>query len=408
MRPTDSAGRSARSVSGGSANDAATVLFAANYFDAIKMQDQHMAERMSEHTNILYVDPPMSRLTPRHHPHLQSALDGPRLRKLSPSLARLTPVVTPFPERPGIAAWTRRSVRRVTNEALRDLGWHADAVVSARALGPRLSAMNARRRVFWAQDDLAGGAELLGMSARRIGSGEDRLARDADLIIAGTPGVAELWRARGFDPALVPYGCDAQQYADTDSAPWPHDVTLPSPIVGFIGHLAERIDVAILDAVAARGHSLLFVGPRQPKFAVDRLGAILARPNVLWVGPKKFHELTPYLKAIDVGIVPYNDSAFNRGSFPLKTLEYLAAGRGAVATPLPATLWLDSPLIDVAAEPAAFADAVDHALQVPRTPELVRQRQAFAAAHGWDVRAVAFLEAIASTTSDRSVASVRI
>jgi glycosyltransferase involved in cell wall biosynthesis len=382
----------------------ATVLYAANYFDAVKMADQHMAERMSARTNILYVDPPMSRLTPRHHPHLSSALAEPRLRRISPTLARLTPLVTPFPERPGIATWTRLAVRRATVSALHELGWRAEAVVTARALGPRLATFNGPLKVFWAQDDLAGGAEMLGMSGRRIGEGEDRLARDADLIIAGTPGVAEMWSDRGFDPVLVPYGCDAPQYADTDSASWPSDVTLPAPIVGFIGHLAERIDVTLLNAVAERGHSMLFVGPRQPKFAIDALGALFARPNVQWVGPKRFEELPNYLKCIDVGIVPYTDSAFNRASFPLKTLEYLAAGRGVVATPLPAISWLNSPLIEVASAPADFADSVDRALHVPRTTALVHQRQEFAALHSWDVRAVAFLEAMASRSTQSAQA----
>jgi teichuronic acid biosynthesis glycosyltransferase TuaH len=31
--------------------------------------------------------------------------------------------------------------------------------------------------------------------------------------------------------------------------------------------------------------------------------------------------LPGYLRMMDVGLVPYRDSPFNRGSFPLKTLE---------------------------------------------------------------------------------------
>jgi len=53
---------------------------------------------------------------------------------------------------------------------------------------------------------------------------------------------------------------------------------------------------------------------------------------VRWVGPQPYGALPGYLRLMDVGVVPYRDSAFNRGSFPLKTLEYLAAGRGVVAT----------------------------------------------------------------------------
>jgi teichuronic acid biosynthesis glycosyltransferase TuaH len=94
-----------------------------------------------------------------------------------------------------------------------------------------------------------------------------------------------------------------------------------------------------------------------------------------------------YLRVIDVGLTPYRDSDFNRASFPLKTLEYLAAGRDVVSTPLPATRWLGTDLIGVAAGPAGFAAAVTAALARPRTPEAAQRRQRFAREHSWDRRA---------------------
>ena len=78
-----------------------------------------------------------------------------------------------------------------------------------------------------------------------------------------------------------------------------------------------------------------------PTFDPERMEALIARPNVHWLGTKPFAELPSYLGAIDVGLTPYAQSAFNRASFPLKTLEYLAAGRPAVASDLPAHRWLD-------------------------------------------------------------------
>ena len=101
-----------------------------------------------------------------------------------------------------------------------------------------------------------------------------------------------------------------------------------------------------------------------------------------WVGLKTSDALPSYLRAMDVGIVPYRDSRFNRGSFPLKTLEYLAAGRAVVSTDLPAIRWLATDLICIA-EPASFADEVDRLLAMPRTAALLAQRQAFAARHSW-------------------------
>jgi glycosyltransferase involved in cell wall biosynthesis len=88
-----------------------------------------------------------------------------------------------------------------------------------------------------------------------------------------------------------------------------------------------------------------------------------------------------------VGIVPYRDSAFNRGSFPIKTLEYLAAGRGVVATDLPSIRWLMTDLVAVASGPRAFADAVDRSLEQVRSPAIIARRRGFVSRHGWAERA---------------------
>jgi teichuronic acid biosynthesis glycosyltransferase TuaH len=124
-----------------------------------------------------------------------------------------------------------------------------------------------------------------------------------------------------------------------------------------------------------------------PAFEPARFAALRQRRNVRWVGAKPFGALPGYLRAIDVGLVPYRDSPFNRGSFPLKALEYLAAGRAVVSTDLPAIRWLDTDLISIAAGPAAFAEHADRMLAQPRTPALLARRQAFAARHSWARRA---------------------
>ena len=120
-----------------------------------------------------------------------------------------------------------------------------------------------------------------------------------------------------------------------------------------------------LEAVAQSGHSLLLVGPRQTTFELERINALLSLPNVQWVGPKPFESLPSYLRITTVGLTPYADSDFNRASFPLKTLEYLAAGKPVVSTDLPAARWLATDLVTIAKSPADFAH--DHGTAVGRT-----------------------------------------
>jgi teichuronic acid biosynthesis glycosyltransferase TuaH len=150
--------------------------------------------------------------------------------------------------------------------------------------------------------------------------------------------------------------------------------------------MSERIDLAMLEAVASTGVSLLLVGPCQPKFDLSKLHRLLEFPNVQRVGEKSFDEMPSYHRVIDVGLTPYAQSDFNSASFPLKTLEYLAAGRPVVASDLPAHRWLDTPHVKIVRTPEECASQTRILLDAPRTAQAMSSRRAFAAGHSWEVR----------------------
>jgi teichuronic acid biosynthesis glycosyltransferase TuaH len=374
--------------------DGLIVLCAANNYDSIKVADQHIAEHLSRLVPVLYVDPPLSWLTPTRKPETARSLEGPRLRLQAPRLARLTPVVQPFPSRRGMGAIATALTRRHLRMAVSRLGGRVQAVISAWPWNQVFGSCGEQVRAYWAQDDFVGGAVLFGSNAKLLDSGERRVAAKSDLIIAANTVVADTWRSRGRDPVVIPYGADVETYAGVDEAALPPDVELRGPIVGFVGQINDRTDLRLLEAIADRGVSLLLVGPKNPAFEPTRFDALCRRHNVCWVGPKPFGALPGYLRLIDVGIVPYGDNAFNRSSFPLKTLEYLAAGRAVVATDLPAIRWLQTDLIAIASEPGPFAHLVDRLLDEPRTPAVMADRRAFAAQHSWARRAAAIYEAV--------------
>lgn len=376
--------------------DGLIVLCAANNYDGTKMADWHLAEHLSRLAPVLYVDPPMSALAPVRHPEAVSALPRPRLRLERPGLARLTPVVQPFPFRRGTAGLTGALARGYLRRAAAQLGGRIQAVISGWPQYPVFGSCGEQIRAYWAKDDFVAGADLLGFNARLLDERERQVAAGADLVLAASPVVADIWRSRGLDPLLVPFGTDVDAYAEIERAPLPSDVWLPSPVVGLVGRFNDRTDLRLLEAIADRGRSLLLVGPKDPAFEPQRFEALLRRRNVRWVGQKPFDALPGYLRLIDVGLVPYRDTAFNRASFPLKTLEYLAAGRAVVATDLPAIRWLATDLVCIAMGPTSFADQVDRLLAEPRTPASLAGRRAFAAGHSWSLRAAEIHAAISA------------
>lgn len=374
--------------------DQMVVLCAANSYDGIKLADRHMAEQLSRLAPVLYVDPPMPRVSLSRDRRAVRLVKNPGLRVEMPGFARLTPLVQPFYSQRGHVSITDALIRHYLRKATGHLGGQVRAVISAWAQHDIFGACAEKSCIYWAQDDFVGGADLLGLDPGLLDKRERTVANAANLVVAANPIVADRWRARGLETVLIPYGVDAGAYSEVDQAALPSDFPLRGPVAGFVGHINRRIDLCLLETVADRGWTLMMVGPKDPEFEPERLDALLARPNVQWVGPKPFNVLPGYFRLIDVGLVPYRDIPFNRGSFPLKTLEYLAAGRGVVASDLPAIRWLDTDLISVASEPDAFADCVERLLRENPPQALLARRRALASRHSWANRAAEMYETI--------------
>jgi glycosyltransferase involved in cell wall biosynthesis len=288
---------------------------------------------------------------------------------------------------PAMLALATRIVRRGLKNSVRFLGGQVEAVVSTWQLVDAYGACGERVRAYWWQDDPVAGAKLWGLSPKRLAVADERLCTMSDLVLAVSESVVGDMQAKGVRAAYLPNGCDANFYAAVDDAHDPPDVKLQAPIAGFVGHLNSRIDLTLLEAIAGTKSSLLLIGPRDPAFAPERFEALTARPNVSFLGPRPFERLLPYLKKIEVGLVPYANTQFNRRSYPMKTLEYLAAGRPVVSTTLPAVRSLQTDLVTLADTPGEFAAAVQLNARAARQPTLAAERRAFAARHSWARRA---------------------
>jgi glycosyltransferase involved in cell wall biosynthesis len=383
----DSGRTTARRSAGAAPWDGLVVLCAANNWDEVKLADRHMAEHLATLVPVLYVDPPISHLTRFNAPLVAKSLQRPRLRTIAPGIARFTPLAPPKPMEAAVLPLTNWTVRRQLKRAVRRLGGSVEAVISTWMFVDPYNVCGERVRAYWWQDDPVGAAALWHRSAERLAAGDRRLTETSDIVVAVSESVVADLRGEGFNAAYLPNGCDAAFYAGVEGAPDPPDVDLAGPVAGFVGHLNSRTDLALLEAIADKGASLLLIGPNDPDFEPDRFAALTARPNVAALGPRRFEDLLPYLKAIDVGIVPYANSLFNRNSYPMKTFEYLAAGKPVVSTPLPAVRSLETDLVTMAEAPEEFAAAVLAAAAQSGDPGRIAARKEFAAGHSWQARA---------------------
>ena len=359
------------------------VFCAGTAWDTGWYPEKHISTRIASRFPVLYVDPPTT-LT-------RLLRDGNRrptgLRIVKPGLAVLSSVTVPGASRGAIRRVSRYLFAASIRRALASLGQsRARALVVAN--GENLfRVIPADRLILYATDNFVSGAKLFGVSADYLRAQEVAQARDAQQVVVVTEELRSHWARLCHDPILIPNGCDTDRFRNVDAEDWPEDVKLPRPIAGVFGHLSERIDLSLLEATADRHVSLLLVGSRKPSFSLDSL---TSRPNVRYLGPKPFESMNRYLKAIDVGLTPYTQSEFNRSSFPMKTIEYLAAGRPAIATSLPAVKWLNCEYIIAKDLAEDFAQATESLLMRGRSQEIASGCRAFAEKHSWNVRAEEF------------------
>ena len=382
--------------------------------------DRRLTKEMERHARILWVDPPVSPATPAERRFGARRTVRPLLSVMSDKVIRLTPTALPGMRRFGVRTTTGPLVRAQVRWALRQTAIEPFAVVSTTledVLGRWGSGVV---NVLHGTDDYVAGAELMKMSASRLRSQERRAVNRADIVTALSPLLAGRWAALRCAPVpLIPNGCTPVT-ASTHRLPTAIR-DLPRPVVGLVGRLNARIDMDLIEAIANAGFSLLIVGPHDSRWEPQRFTALTAHPGVQYVGRVTQDEAAAYIAATDVGITPYLDSPFNRASFPLKTLDYLSAGRPAVSTALPAARWLHNDLIGshheafpdrilvLANDHLSFIDALRHIVGDPAEPAQTgggladresgqaERCRAFAARHSWSCRADALAAVIGLT-----------
>ena len=380
------------SVGGSRSEPTTLVVYCAGvHWDSVKGTDRNLVERLALHLPVLWVDPPRS-LIDLVRPGSGHHRIRPLLRRESASVTRLSVVGPPVPSRRCIRRLTSLIMDRAIRWAVKRSGRKAAVVVTS-SPEPRHTALPGVPYVYYATDDYVAGAALLGFSRSRMEQAEKIQLRAAALAMAVSPALLEGWRLPEGRGLLLPNGCDVGRFSDRTANPTRPAVQMRRPVAGLVGQLSSRIDLALLEAVVEAGISLLLVGPVLD-LDETRFFRLVERPDVSWVGEQPYEKVGTYLASMDVGLTPYATSDFNRASFPLKTLEYLAAGLPVVSTCLPAVEWLGTSHVLTAETPSEYAAAVIRAAGSAHEPGAVEERFAFARQHSWEARAQQLLTSL--------------
>ena len=216
---------------------------------------------------------------------------------------------------------------------------------------------------------------------------EAELLQLADAVFTGGPSLYRAKKGRHPNVHCFPSSIDTAHFRRArmvglaepqDQAPLPH------PRLGYFGVIDERLDYDLLAALAqARSDwQIVMVGP----FAKVNPDDLPHPPNIHYLGQRPYEELPAYISGWDVALMPFAMNEATRFISPTKTLEYMAAGRPIVSTPIADVQEPYGEIVYIAETPAAFVAACDEALNEPDTESRRREqgREAVLAGTSWD------------------------
>lgn len=235
---------------------------------------------------------------------------------------------------------------------------------------------------------------------------EAELLRRADLVFTGGPSLYRAKKDRHPRVHCFPSSVDAAHFGQARSAlPEPPDqAALPHPRLGFFGVIDERLDVPLIDALA-RAHpewQVVLVGP-----IVKIDPASLPRyPNLHYLGQRPYAELPAFLAGWDVCLLPFARNQATRFISPTKTLEYMAAERPIVSTPITDVAEPYGDLVYLGDTPEQFITACERALAAPDAERAARREGmgAVLARTSWDRTARAMAQLIDELPNDHAEA----
>jgi glycosyltransferase involved in cell wall biosynthesis len=237
---------------------------------------------------------------------------------------------------------------------------------------------------------------------------EAELLAVADLVLTGGPSLYQARRTLHPHVYCLPSAVDAEHFAPASlRADSPHAAAahalqgaLGRPRLGYAGVIDERMDLALLDAMAqARPQwQIVLAGP------VARIdeARLPRRANLHWLGMQPYARLPYLLQAWDVCLMPFAINDATRYICPTKTLEYLAAEKPVVGTAVSDVISLYGHLVGIARGHDEFIDACDAALALTPRQRLADADMRLASLHHatWQQLGVFIHELLSATPAE--------
>jgi O-antigen biosynthesis protein len=245
------------------------------------------------------------------------------------------------------------------------------------------SSLPNNRVIYDCIDDHAG----FGNNSSEVLSLEHQLFKYSDLTVVTSGWLKEIASSHSGRVVLIRNAADfsyfqkkpRQIYSDPDGR----------PLIGYYGAIANWLDLDLVAAVAERFPycTLLLAG-------ADTIGArrrLAHYENIRFTGEVAYADLTYYLHAFDVCLLPFKIIPLTLATNPVKVYEYLGAGKPVVSVNLPEMAEF-SGLVHIADSPDEFLSKIEHVLAENCDERAIQSRKQFSEGQTWKHRATDLVE----------------
>jgi UDP-galactopyranose mutase len=370
-------------------------------WDFVWQRPQHLLSRFAQYYRVLFVEEPISS-TEISKPQIE-VLDRQTPQGRHVTVIRL---LQPMEENRWIGhgdELTQQTYSKLLNTFLKTEGY-TDPVLwlyTPMAL-PFVHTLRHRALIFDVMDELSA---FKGAPPALIEQ-ERKLLKGADVVFTGGVSLYRSKLPHNPNTHLFPSGVEIPHFARAarrDHFECPADlVDMDSPVLGYFGVIDERMDLGLIAhlAQARPDWNLAMIGPVVKISEADLPHA----PNIHYLGMRSYEQLPAYLAHFDVALIPFALNESTRFLSPTKTLEYMAAHKPIVSTPIRDVIELYGDVVRVGYSPEGFAGHVQRALTEDAKARYAREN-ALLAQHSWDSIAQRMHQVIAKRLHTLTVGS---
>lgn len=368
---------------------AALVVFSHLRWNFVYQRPQQVLSRIAKRRKVYFIEEPVHDVS--SHSHFERSRPEPNLTVLVPH----TPV-----DETGFTPRQNAEVGKLLGSliASEEIGAY-DAWFYTPMATPLLESLNPQVVVYDCMDELSAFLN----APKELIEQENALLAQADLVFTGGPSLYKAKKNRHTDVYCFPSSVDSAHFfrGALDQTEPQEQKALPHPRLGYFGVIDERIDLSLIDSIAA-SHAdwqIVMVGP---VVKIDP-ATLPRRANIHYFGKQDYRVLPSFVKGWDVCLLPFARNEATRFISPTKVLEYMAAGKLIVSTPIQDVAEPYGNLVYLADTPQGFVQACEEALHPDRRDNRERILGAFEVIAGtsWDRTATAMETLLESTAESR-------